>query len=169
MTDIDNFRLEVKTSLIDNAGNGVFTTQEIKDKDIICEYRGTVICKKDDPKDSDTSKDINLRNDYIIRGNTIGSMVNDLVDFSPYSVEETILLLITGKLKRTKRDNVALTYNCQYIVDSDRVFIIALRDIKVGEELYCEYGKSYWICRLLNAGHIKINDETYKQYKNNVK
>ena len=38
-----------------------------------------------------------------------------------------------------------LKNNAEYVVDGNRCFLEATRDIKKGEEIFVGYGKEYWI------------------------
>lgn len=136
----DYLKLEIRPSQIPNAGNGVFVTQPIVQNEIITEYRGNIVeYKQNEQMPSDRCHFISPT--LMIDSDNVGGMVNDLVDLRQLTVEEMRNIVDGGNFP--KHPN--LDYNCAYARVQQKVLIMALRDINVGEELYVNYGRSYWL------------------------
>lgn len=137
-SDSDLLILDVRPSLIPNGGLGVFSKIDIPKETILCEYRGPIFNSK---VQSQSNRDMDLNNDLFISGNSIASLINDCVLVKEYSQDEINLMKDTKKIPlHFLRD-----HNCIPFRTLSKVFIVATRDIKMGEELYFFYGVGYWI------------------------
>ena len=119
----------IKKSNIDRNGRGLYATQDIKEGARIIDYVGKIITKKqtEESKKFDNSKPIylfNLNSRYDLDGD----------------VYSNIARLI----------NHSCINNCDYNGTGLKLWIVAIKDIKKGEELTCDYGFGY--------------DEDYKQF-----
>lgn len=127
--------LEVKTSLIPEAGQGVFAKEDLPISTILCEYRGLIV--EYDPKLPaeliDTVCDIPGVQQKVIAGTNIAAKINDCIDITK-----------DGKMLHPGTDHNAAFHNCY-----KKVFVISTRPIKKGEEIYVSYGEEYWKPRLL--------------------
>jgi SET domain-containing protein len=55
-----------------------------------------------------------------------------------------------------------LRNNSHYEVHDDKCFIVAARNIKPGEEIFCDYTRDYWKCIRHN---IRLNEQKVKKEK----
>ena len=118
---------KIKKSNIDN--KGLYASQNIKSGKIIINYKGKVITKKETDKNPKYDNDkaiylFNLNNRYDLDG-----------DFK-YNIARLI--------------NHSCNPNCEVDGKGLKLWIVAIRDIKKGEELSYDYGFGY--------------DEDYKQF-----
>jgi hypothetical protein len=119
----------IKKSNIDRNGRGLYATQDIKEGARIIDYVGKIITNKqtEESQKFDNAKPIylfNLNSKYDLDG-----------DFS----WNTARLI-----------NHSCINNCDYNGTGLKLWIVAIKDIKKGEELTCDYGFGY--------------DEDYKQF-----
>jgi SET domain-containing protein len=114
--------LEVKPSLIEGAGMGLFAKKRIKEGRKIGRYRGTSY-RRDACKNGDLLPDFELRRPYLLR-----NFADILVD--GYSLNNHM-----------RWANHSTTPNAWAKAESDGVvYFIALRTIESGEEIYIDYG-----------------------------
>ena len=119
--------LEVKKSVIPEAGKGLFTSKPVKKGTRIVEYRGKITTWKKaklDPGD----------NPYIFYVNRV-----HVIDAKPSRAKARYANDASG-LSRVK----GITNNSRYIEDGVKVFIEAKKDIPAGSEILVGYGKDYW-------------------------
>jgi len=112
----------IKKSNIDRKGRGLYATKYIKEGTKIINYVGKIITKKqtEESEKFDNSKPIylfNLNSKYDIDGDV------------PWNTARLI--------------NHSCLNNCDYIGKGLELWVIAIKDIKKGEELTCDYGFSY--------------------------
>ena len=136
--------LIVKTSLLPNAGKGLFTDKAIKKDSKIIEYKGEIIDWKEYTKRVKEDKDGYLF--FISNKRCIDA-------FSTPRYKARFANDAEG-LSRVK----GLKNNAVYEVFDDKCFIVSTRDIKAGEEIFVSYTKEYWDCIRYNIKH--------KLYKN---
>tara|TARA_E500000331_G_C16938285_1_gene575019 strand:- start:123 stop:602 length:480 start_codon:yes stop_codon:yes gene_type:complete len=115
-----NYR--IKKSNIDPNGKGLYALKNIKKGTKIINYIGKIITKKqtEESEKFDNSKPIylfNLNNRYDLDGDVSWN---------------------TARLI-----NHSCSNNCDYEGKGLKVWVIAIRDIKKGEELTCDYGFSF--------------------------
>jgi|TARA_B100001540_G_scaffold317586_1_gene351412 SET domain-containing protein len=120
---------KIKKTNIDKKGLGLYAAQNIKKGTKIINYIGKIITKKQTEQSQkyDNAKPIylfNLNNRYDLDGD--------------YSFNTARLI------------NHSCSNNCEYDGKGLKLWVTAIRDIKKGEELTCDYGFSY--------------DEDYKQF-----
>ena len=120
---------KIKKTNIDKKGLGLYAAQNIKKGTKIINYIGKVITKKQTEQSEkyDNAKPIylfNLNNRYDLDGD--------------YSFNTARLI------------NHSCSNNCEYDGKGLKLWVTAIRDIKKGEELTCDYGFGY--------------DEDYKQF-----
>ena len=120
---------KIKKSNIDRKGRGLYATKDIKEGARIINYVGKVITKKqtEDSKKFDNSKPIYLFN------------LNKKFDLDGDIPTNTARLI-----------NHSCTNNCDYNGTGLKLWVVAIKNIKKGEELTCDYGFGY--------------DEDYKQF-----
>jgi SET domain-containing protein len=147
-------KVEVRKSTIPNAGNGVFATEDIKKGEKICYYDGvdveahTVnICETDMSyaltKDKE-HKYTRLGNPLKTTAYNVGQFCNDsccpiITDINYPSVKKAFdeYLIKTKSLLNIVRENY------------DDFHMVALKDIKKGEEIFYSYGVGYWLIHFL--------------------
>jgi hypothetical protein len=115
--------LEVKTSLIPNAGLGLYALKDFKKGDIIDYYRGKII----------TTSENQPNNRYILEVNS-----KYLVDGSDPQSSMIRYANCCRTKDRPKRNN------CQLNASKPFPKAIATKNIKKGSEIYLNYGPSYW-------------------------
>ena len=120
---------KIKKTNIDRKGLGLYAAKNIKKGTKIINYVGKIITKKqtEQSRKYDNAKPIylfNLNNRYDLDGD--------------YSFNTARLI------------NHSCSNNCEYDGKGLKLWVTAIRDIKKGEELTCDYGFGY--------------DEDYKQF-----
>ena len=112
----------IKKSNIDRNGKGLYATKDIKEGTKIIDYVGKIITKKKSDKSEkfDNSKPIylfDLNNKYDLDGDVSWN---------------------TARLI-----NHSCLNNCEYEGKGLKLWVVAIKDIKKGEELTCDYGFSF--------------------------
>ena len=120
---------KIKKSKIDNKGKGLYATNNIKKGTKIINYIGKIITKK---QTEESNKYDNNKRIYLFSLN------------KKYDLDGDFSWNIAGLI------NHSCNNNCDYFGKGLKVWIEAIRDIKKGEELSCDYGFNY--------------DEDYKQF-----
>ncbi len=119
----------IKKSNIDKKGRGLYAIKDIKEGTKIINYTGNIITKKqtEESKKFDNSKPI-----YLFNINSKYDLDGDV----PWNTARLI--------------NHSCSNNCDYNGKGLKLWVVAIRDIKKGEELTCDYGFGF--------------DEDYKQF-----
>jgi len=120
---------KIKKSIIDNKGRGLYASRDIKKGTKIIDYIGKIITNKEA---DESDKFDNKKKIYLFNLNKKFSLDGD---FS-YNIAGLI--------------NHSCDNNCDYNGKGLKIWITAIRDIKKGEEITCDYGFSF--------------DEDYKQF-----
>jgi SET domain-containing protein len=131
--------LIVKSSLLPNAGKGLFTTKPIKKDSKIIEYRGEIIDWKEYTKRVKEDKDGYLF--YISSKRCIDAFATPRYKARYANDAEGL-----SKIKGVKN-------NAIYDIVGDQCFIVSTREIKAGEEIFVSYTKEYWDCIRYNIKH----------------
>ncbi|NJM80064.1 MAG: SET domain-containing protein [Flavobacterium sp.] len=121
--------LYVQTSQLVNAGKGLFTAIPIYKDEIIAYYGGEILSEKEVKKRMIANKDQYFIN--LLDGTTLDSIDSNC--FAKYANDAKGLMLTNFK----NNANISLD-------DSQKVCLIASKNIKTGEEILCSYGKKYW-------------------------
>ncbi|MBN2164533.1 MAG: SET domain-containing protein-lysine N-methyltransferase [Pontiellaceae bacterium] len=121
LSDDDPVGLEIRPSLVPNAGLGLFTTRPFRQGESICEYKGTQLGLFQLLRTRDWS--------YIYTGE------DAWIDAGPH--ENVRARYINDNFDQSK-------INCAYHDEAGKVWVRALRDIAADEELYAAYGDHYW-------------------------
>lgn len=122
--------LVIKKSLIPGAGKGVFTKVSIEKESIITEFTGEKI-----------SHTIGAAR-FILKQSHSILYLNKTYSLDSLKDKNCIATYINDAKGLTKVPN--LKNNASIVVARGRLFVIAKRNIKAGEELYVSYGPSYW-------------------------
>ena len=116
-------------SSIPNSGNGLYTAIPLYKNDVISKFKGEILSDAEAKK-----RALKNENAYFINmpdGKIMDSM--HIKCFAKYAND-------AKGLSKTKYKN-----NAKILLDeNDKVCLIAKRDIKAGEEIFCNYGKQYW-------------------------
>ena len=120
---------KIKKSIIDNKGRGLYASRDIKEGTKIIDYIGKIITNKEA---DESDKFDNKKKIYLFNLNKKFSLDGD---FS-YNIAGLI--------------NHSCDNNCDYNGKGLKIWITAIKDIKKGEEITCDYGFSF--------------DEDYKQF-----
>jgi SET domain-containing protein len=127
MAPLENY-LVVKRSGTKGAGTGLLTRKFIKKGTRIVEYKGTKTTWRDVKRQAGFNGYVYYINrDLVIDAtdhlNTFGRFANDAKDVSK---EKT------------------LKNNRSYVIEKEKVFIKAIKDIPADSEILVSYGKEYW-------------------------
>jgi hypothetical protein len=121
--------LYVATSQLPNSGNGLFTAIPIYKDEVIAKFEGEIIDAAEAQVRVDNGVDKYFVN--LLNGNTMDSM--HVQCFAKYAND------VNGSSFTTFKNNAKIALD-----DNDDVCLIASRNIKAGDEIFCSYGKSYW-------------------------
>ena len=127
----DTRKVELKRSTIKQAGYGVFAKCDIPAHTRIGEYLGEIIDDEEGAKREDKT--------YFFRvmykdGNS------HIIDALPHE-HSNILKFINGvKTAQQKKRQ-----NCESYQHSNKIFYRTLCDVKAGDELFVDYGPTYWL------------------------
>ena len=121
--------LYVATSQLPNSGNGLYTAIAIYKDEIISEFKGEVLSDEEAAiriKNGTDNYFMNLHN-----GSILDCQNTDC--FAKYANDAT------GFSKSVFKNNAKITLD-----ENQNVCLIAIRKLKSGEEIFCDYGKKYW-------------------------
>ncbi|MFY8021454.1 MAG: SET domain-containing protein [Bacteroidia bacterium] len=121
--------LYVQTSLISNAGLGLFTAIDIYKDEIIAEFKGEVLSQK-----QANLRVLNRVDQYFMNLPNGSIFDTSLVKgFAKYANDAEGLGLSNF------RNNAKIQME-----GLNKICLVAKRKIKAGEEIFCSYGKLYW-------------------------
>ena len=120
--------LIVKRSTLKGAGKGLFTTKDIAKGKKIVEYKGKITTWKE----VDDKKGLNGYIYYVNRNHVIDA-----------ATTKDALARYANDAKGLMRTD-GITNNCTYNIEGTRVYIVAMRNIPAGSEIFVGYGKEYW-------------------------
>jgi hypothetical protein len=121
--------LYIQKSQIENSGNGLFTAIEIYKEEIISIFKGKIITITEAESIVNLNEDkyfINLLDGTILDSNTVDC-------FAKYANDSN------GFIKSNYKNNSKITLD-----ESNNVCLVATKNIKSNEEIFCSYGKRYW-------------------------
>ena len=113
---------KIKKSNIDKNGKGLYATKDIKEGTKIINYVGKIITKK---KSEENNKFDNSKPIYLFDLNSKYDLDGDV----PFNTARLI--------------NHSCQNNCEYEGKGLKLWVVAIKDIKKGEEITCDYGFSY--------------------------
>ena len=113
---------KIKKSNIDRKGRGLYSTKNIKEGTRIIDYIGNIITKK---QTEENPKFDNLKPIYLFNLNNRYDLDGDV------SWNDARLI------------NHSCSNNCDYDGKGLKLWVIAMKDIKKGEEITCDYGFGY--------------------------
>ena len=121
--------LYLKTSGIINSGKGLFTSIRIYKNEVISLFKGEILSNKEA-----AVRALNKKDGYFINmldGSILDSMNTKC--FAKYANDSE------GFKKSLFKNNSKITLD-----EKNKVCLVATRDIKINEEIFCSYGKDYW-------------------------
>ncbi len=121
--------LYIKESQISGSGNGLFTAIPIYKDEVISIFKGEILSSKEAEYRAAHGED-----SYFINmpdGTILDSM--KVKCFAKYANDAS------GFVKTTYKNNAKITLD-----EHGNVCIVANRNILIGEEIFCSYGKKYW-------------------------
>ncbi len=121
--------LYIKNSQIINAGKGLFTAIDIFKNEIICRFKGEILNAFEAKRREALGEFLYFVN--LPDGTTMDSKYRHC--FAKYANDSN------GPGTSKFKINTFISLD-----DKNNVCLIALRNIKAGEELFCSYGKPYW-------------------------
>jgi hypothetical protein len=121
--------LYLKASEILGAGNGLFTSIQIYKNEVISLFKGEILSLAESALRAKNKKDGYFIN--MLDGTIMDSM--DVKCFAKYANDAE------GYASISCKNNAVIALD-----EDDRVCLVALRNIRVGEEIFCSYGKKYW-------------------------
>ena len=132
--------VEIKQSLIPNAGNGLFAKHDIPKDTMIDYYYGKILDRK-------AWLELDGSDAYVMQLNR-----NTYID----AKEHKCLVAFTNDARGLTR-TPGLRNNCIFELsdDSKNIGMVTTRNIKAGEELFTYYGNSYWKSMEFNIKNSK--------------
>lgn len=121
--------LYVKVSQLLNSGNGLFTAIDIYKEEIIAVFKGEILTDKESDKRAKQGNNNYFMN--LLNGSILDCMHTDC--YAKYANDAS------GFVKSDYKNNAKITLD-----DNQNVCLIAIKKIKSGEEIFCDYGKNYW-------------------------
>jgi hypothetical protein len=121
-------QLFVRRSTLKGAGKGLFTNKPIPKGAKIVEYKGAVSTWKE----VDDRSGLNGYIYYVNRRHVIDAWG-----------DKNALARYANDAKGIERGE-GIRNNCKYAIEGLHVYIISLKDIPAGSEIFVGYGKEYW-------------------------
>lgn len=121
--------LYIQDSQIKGSGKGLFTAIPLFKDEVISLFKGEILSRIEAKNRSQKGKDSYFIN--LLDGTIMDSM--NVKCFAKYANDAL------GFVKTKYKINSKISLD-----ENDNVCIVSLRNIKVGEEIFCSYGKSYW-------------------------
>lgn len=121
--------LYIQTSQLPNSGKGLFTAIAIYKEEIIAVFNGEVLSNKEAAIRSKKGLDTYFMN--LLNGTILDCMTTD--GFAKYANDAC------GFSKSDFKNNAKIALD-----ENNQVCLIALKKIKAGDEIFCDYGKNYW-------------------------
>ena len=146
---MNDIKLVIKNSTLPQAGKGLFTRSFIPAGTHIIEYKGRVTTWNE-------VKEREADNAYIMYVNR--DHVSNALPYKKALARYANDAKGVGKIR-------GLRNNAVYATVKKRVYIKATRDIKPGEEILVDYGKSYWQTMKENKQIDKQKEREANQHK----
>ena len=121
--------LYIQTSQLSNSGYGLFTAIDVYKDEIISIFKGEIL--------SDAEADIRAKNNInqyfmnLLNGSILDCKNTDC--FAKYANDAI------GFSTSNFKNNAKITLD-----ENGNICLVALKKIKSGEEIFCDYGKRYW-------------------------
>lgn len=119
--------VEVRPSTVPGAGRGLFVLEQVPAGVRVGEYWGDLV--------DSVLRWLRLRNtDYV------SLTANPTVQIDALRRPEALMRYINHHFDPRR-------CNARYVHVGDRVYVETMRDVAAGEELFCDYGETYWRLR----------------------
>ncbi|CAJ1372424.1 unnamed protein product [Effrenium voratum] len=142
-TNVAGVEMEVRPSLLgEDAGKGLFVLQAVPAGQVLCEYRGKLLCTAEAMRLEDKS--------YLMR---VGPQ--EYID-----AREDIEVL--ARFINDCRNPAVHNVRFEKRPGEGRALVVAARPIRAGEELFVDYGKWYWASLRPNRISVKQAAEILK-------
>jgi len=125
--------LYIQTSQLPNSGKGLFTVIDIYKDEIISLFKGEVLSDSEAEFRANNKTNqyfMNLLNGTILDCKNTDCFAKYANDASGFSIP---------KFRDNFKNNAKITLD-----ENNNVCLMAIRKIKSGEEIFCNYGKRYW-------------------------
>ncbi len=125
--------LYIQTSQLPNSGKGLFTVIDIYKDEIISLFKGEVLSDSEAEFRANNKTNqyfMNLLNGTILDCKNTDCFAKYANDASSFSIP---------KFRDNFKNNAKITLD-----ENNNVCLMAIRKIKSGEEIFCNYGKRYW-------------------------
>lgn len=125
--------LYVKESQLPNSGYGLFTAIDIYKDEIISIFKGEILSDEEAERRMITREDayfMNLLNGKILDCKNTECFAKYANDTNGFSIP---------KFRDNFKNNTKITLD-----ENGNICLVALKKIKSGEEIFCDYGKRYW-------------------------
>jgi uncharacterized protein len=125
--------LYIQTSQLPNSGKGLFTVIDIYKDEIISLFKGEVLSDSEAEFRANNKTNqyfMNLLNGTILDCKNTDCFAKYANDASGFSIP---------KFRDNFKNNAKITLD-----NNNNVCLMAIRKIKSGEEIFCNYGKRYW-------------------------
>jgi uncharacterized protein len=121
--------LYVKESQIANAGKGLFTCLDIFENEIISVFKGEIL------------------SDFEAKQRAKNGLDGYFINMLNGSIMDSLNVECFAKYANDAGGLVKSNFTCNSFItldDTENVCIVATRNIHVGEEIFCDYGRKYW-------------------------
>jgi SET domain-containing protein len=125
--------LYLAVSQITNAGQGLFSSIPIYKDEVISLFKGEALTAAEAARRAKKGEDAYFIN--CLDGSILDSMHTSC--FAKYANDPDASG--PGMVKNAFKSNADISVD-----DEDNICLIATRNIKMGEEVFCNYGKQYW-------------------------
>lgn len=125
--------LYIATSQIPFAGNGLFVSISVFKDEVIAKFKGEILTAAEAAHRAKKKEDGYFIN--CLDGSIMDSMHTNC--FAKYANDPTASGAGMKKLPFKLNAEISLD-------DDENICLIAIKNIKAGEEVFCSYGKEYW-------------------------
>ena len=125
LSSIKSDSLEVRTSLIPGAGNGLFALKDYEPNDILCEYTGSRLT---------LLQTMRLKDKTYLMG---GFGLNCHIDAKDHPD-------VLARYINDARDEARQNAKFVKLKVAKKAQVVAIQPIKAGDEIYASYGPVYW-------------------------
>lgn len=150
--EIEPKKIEIRPSLIEGAGDGVFALEPIREGELIAEYDGYFMGNDVSVEEANIS--FNIGEELVLVGDNIAAKINDNCKFEPIPDSEAYEIYRTLNIPRHQDKPINCVFDKHGSGGFTRVFVYATRNIEPGEELYLDYGPYYWLSRFISNGLV---------------
>ena len=121
--------LYAETSQLPNSGKGLYTAIDLFENEVISLFKGEILTDSEAKTRADSGND-----QYFI--NQLDGTIMDSINVPCYAKYANDA---EGYSRSDFKNNAKITLD-----EDDHVCLVATRDISIGEEVFCGYGKEYW-------------------------